>query len=222
MNTFYLLDFDFTLFKTHAGSSIFIEELAKAYPDEAREIERRVAESLVTGVSFAIRDATVELVGELETHAIETQYIARARSENLLFDGVHEVMDYIETSGTRFGILTYGSVSGQTMKIHAAQLQHVPFMVTDHKKKGELIAGWWREDHFIIPESLGGGEADEIVLVDDRLFSFEGLPDHARGYWVQTGPARYDPVGDVPANVESADTLFEVIAAEKSRTLLTN
>lgn len=217
MSTFYLIDFDFTLFKTHSGSSIFIEELAKAHPDEALEIERRVAESLVTGISFAIRDATVELVGEQETESIETHYIERARSEHLLFDGAHEVMDYIKTTGSRFGILTYGSERGQTMKIHAAQLQHVPFMITDHKKKGELIATWWKDGRFVMPELLGGGDADEIVLVDDRLFSFEGLPPQARGYWVQTGPARYDPVTDAPARVQSVDTLLEVITAEEAR-----
>lgn len=217
MSTFYLIDFDFTLFKTHSGSSIFIEELAKAHPDEALEIERRVAESLVTGISFAIRDATVELIGEQETRVIEAQYIERARSERLLFDGAHEVMNYIETHDARFGILTYGSVLGQTMKIHAAQLADVPFMITDRKKKGELIAEWWRDDQFVIPELLGGGNADEIVLVDDRLFSFEGLPPQARGYWVQTGPARYDPVTDAPARVQSVDTLLDVIAAEEAR-----
>lgn len=222
MSTFYLLDFDFTLFKTHLGSTMFIDELARAHPDEAYEIERRVAESLVTGVSFAIRDATVELIGEDETHDVEDRYIKRAQSEVLLFDGAHELMAFISDMGERFGILTYGSQLGQTMKIHAAQLTQVPFLVTDHKQKGALIAEWWDGTQFVLPRELGGGVADEIVMVDDRLFSFSGLPKHARGYWVQTGPARYDPVTDAPANVQPVLTLNDVIATEKDRHLAAN
>lgn len=220
MSTFYLIDFDFTLFKTHQGSTIFIEELAKAHPDEAFDIEQRVAESLVTGISFAIRDATAELIGEQETRAIETRYIERGKNQSLLFDGAHELMEAINNSGERFGILTYGSKAGQTMKVHAAQLSHVPFLVTDQKQKGAFIAEWWGGERFTIPDELGGGEADEIVLIDDRLFSFEGLPAHARGYWVQTGPAQYDPLIKAPANVRSVATLTDVITAEEEKLTL--
>lgn len=215
MRRFYLLDLDFTLFKTREASMILIDEVSRQYPDVARLIEARLEEYAITGVSFAIRDQIVGQIGEQHMQTIENRYIERAQATNVLFDGAHEIMHFISEHGSRYAILTYGSVRGQTMKIRAAKLDHVPFLVTDHKMKGELIASWLQDGVFMIPEQLGGGEADEVVLVDDRVFSFKGLPEQTRGYWVQTGPVRYEPVEAAPDMVVTAGTLHDVIVAER-------
>ncbi len=220
MSTFYLIDFDFTLFNTPLGSAMVIEEVERRNPDTARIIEERLADYLRRGASFAIRNQMVELGGEELASEVEARFIERALGENMLLNGAAELIDFMRHRSTEFGILTYGSAPGQIMKIKSAGLGNVPFLVTDQLHKGNLISSWWSGDHFTLPDELGGGAFDHLVFVDDRLFSFVGVPPHVTAYWVQTGPVRDDPIDEVPSHVQPVATLKEVIALEEARLLI--
>jgi hypothetical protein len=217
MNTFYLIDLDFTLFNTRLGSSLVIKEVERLNPEVAHRIEERLADYSARGASFAIRDQIVELGGEALAAEVETRFITSASQQNMLIAGAAELIDFMTRRSLPFGILTYGSAPGQIMKINSAGLGDVPFLVTDQMHKGELISSWWTGDHFHLPRELGGGAYDHLVFVDDRLFSFTGLPGTVTGYWVQTGPIRDDPGEPTPQNVRPVATLTEVISLEQAR-----
>ena len=115
------------------------------------------------------------------------------------------------------GILTYGSELGQKMKIEAAAgLENIPYSITVETFKGALIAGWREEDDlYHIPVELGGYIAKHIVFVDDKPFSFKGLPIDCRGYLVKSV---YDAgLEKLPTYVQQVNSLTEVLNAEKKR-----
>lgn len=218
VKTFYILDLDRTIFDTIGASDVLIGLVAAHSEELAHHIRTQIDEYNQIGASFAIRDVIVEQVGEEQALQIEKAFIEEGGRRSLLLPGAEALMHFIDQQqGSRTGILTYGSVKGQTMKIIAAGLHAAPFMITQQKHKGELIASWRQTDGYHVPDELGGGVVDQIVFVDDRIFSFEGLPDDVEGYWITQELAVLDAV-EHAANVHPVRTLFEVIEREQRRT----
>lgn len=217
VKTYYLLDLDRTIFDTIGASDLLIAIVAEHSGELAHRIRTQIDEYNQIGASFAIRDVIVEQVGEERALDIEHAFIREGRSRSLLLPGARELMDSItRRDDATFGILTYGSIKGQRMKITAAGLQDVPCMITQQKHKGELIASWKQPDGYHIPSELGDRVASEIVFVDDRIFSFEGLPEEVIGYWITEELAALDAV-EHAMNVHPVRTLHEVIEREARR-----
>lgn len=216
MTTFYLIDFDRTIYDTIKGADIMIEELSRISEQSAETIRQQLQESDKISVSFAIRDRIVDLVGEELANKVEESFVKRAQSQTMLLEGTNELIDYIRSLGSPFGILTYGSPRGQEMKIRSAGMSEVPHLITDRSHKGALMAEWWQGDHFTLPTELGGGTADQLVLVDDRLLSFDGLPLNALGYWLAPELSVFDTIEHSP-QVQTVASLREVIERETKR-----
>lgn len=218
VKTFYILDLDRTIFDTIGASDVLIGLVAAHSEELAHHIRTQIDEYNQIGASFAIRDVIVEQVGEARALEIEAAFIAAGAKQSLLLPGAKELNEYIGAlpSAAR-GILTYGSVKGQTMKIIAAGLHAAPFMITQQKHKGQLIASWKQDNGYHLPAELGDFVAEKVVFVDDRIFSFEGLPDDVEGYWITQELAVLDAV-EHAANVHPVRTLFEVIEREQRRT----
>ena len=215
--TYYLLDLDRTLFDTIGASDLLIALVAEYSGELAHHIRTQIDEYNQIGASFAIRDVIVEQAGEERALEIEKAFIEEGARRSLLLPGAVELMEWIrEASSAKFGILTYGSVKGQTMKITAASLQQLPFLITQEKHKGELIASWKQPEGYHLPEELGGETVEQIVLVDDRIFSFEGLPEASIGYWITQELAVLDAV-EHALNVHPVRSLYEVIDIEQRR-----
>lgn len=215
--TLYLLDLDRTIFDTIGASDLLIALVAGINGDLAHHIRTQIDEYNQIGASFAIRDVIVEQVGEEQALQIEKAFIEEGGRRSLLLPGAEALMHFIDQQqGSRTGILTYGSIKGQTMKLTAAKLHHLPFMITQQKHKGELIASWRQTDGYHVPDELGGGVVDQIVFVDDRIFSFEGLPEEVTGYWITQELAVLDAV-EHAINVHPVRSLHEVIEWEQRR-----
>jgi len=218
ISTFYVLDLDRTIFDTIKATELMRGVVALHDAELASLLEQRFEEYSAQGESFSMRDFIVENVGEEEMQKIQTKYHELAYAQDLLIPGARELIEYIRTKGDAgVGILTYGSPLGQAMKLESANgIENIPYMITSETYKGALIATWRQDDDlYHVPEELGGFVAQNIVFVDDKPFSFKGLPIDCWGYLVKSV---YDAgIEKLPSYVTQVDTLAEVIAAEKRR-----
>lgn len=220
ISTFYILDLDRTIFDTEKSMQVMRGVVAMHDSDLASALAQRFEEYTLLGESFSVRDFIIENIGEEETQKIELKYHQTALEHDLLYHGAKELIEYIRAKDdTKLGILTYGSPLGQAMKINAAAgLEGIPFLVTSETYKGAQIAGWRQDDdYYHLPEELGGFVTKHIVFVDDKPFSFNGLPIDLVGYLVMSV---YDAgIEKIPLNVTTVNSLDEVTAAEKKRTV---
>ena len=219
ISTYYILDFDRTLFMTEKSVEIMRGIVALHDSELATILEKRFEEYTLLGESFSVREFIVESVGEEEMEKIAAKYHETAMQYDLLHEGAKELLAYIRSKeSAQLGILTYGSQLGQELKIHAAGgLENIPFLVTGETYKGALIASWRQDDDlYHLPEELGGYKVKTIVFVDDKPFSFKGIPIDCVGYLVKS---MYDAgLEKLPLNVKIITSLNEVITGEKERT----
>ena len=215
-STFYVLDLDRTLLDTIKATELMRGVIALHDAELAARLEQRFEDYSASGESFSMRDFIAENVNEDEMIRIEAKYKEVAVDWELLNPGAKELLEYLsDKESAGFGILTYGSELGQKMKIEAvAELGAVPYLVTAETYKGAQIATWRENDGlYHLPEELGGGTAKKIVFVDDKPFSFKGLPIDCRGYLVHSV---YDAgIEKLPHVVSQVNSLKEVVLAEK-------
>lgn len=217
---FYIVDFDRTLVDTDKLNEVFIE-VAEQYGAISREqIEKADADVKRTGDSFDtagyVRDRlNAEGRGE-DWETLEKQFIHESRSLNYLLPGAAELLEWLAANGRRYGILTYGNPLWQRIKLTASGFNHTRHIIMEQKEKGRLISTWHRpDDTYKIPDALGGGAYEHIVLIDDKALSFNEFPQQAAtGYWV-CDPNNELPVqaGDVPVNVTRFSNLNDLMAS---------
>lgn len=215
--TFYILDLDRTILDTIKSTELMEGVVALHDTDLSTALTQKFEEASSLGESFSMRDFIVEQVGEDEMLKIEEKFITLASERDVLMPGAKELMTYVGAlPDAAFGIMTYGSERGQRMKIRAGGLGDIPALVTGETFKGAQIASWRQDDDlYHLPEELGGYVVTSIVLIDDKPFSFKGLPIDCRGYWVKS---IYDAgVEKIPSQVQAESDLFAIIAAEKAR-----
>ena len=215
--TYYLLDLDRTIFDTVKATVLMEGVVALHNTTLAAALTSKFEETNALGESFSVRDFIVESVGEEEAFKIEEKYKRAAAHQDLLMPGAKELMEYIGSlENTGVGIMTYGSLLGQTMKIQAAGLGEVPFLVTQETFKGAEIASWRQPDgYYHLPAELGNVVARNIVFIDDKPFSFKGLPIDCRGYLVKS---LYDAgIEKLPLSIVPVTSLLEVIEGERAR-----
>lgn len=219
VDTFYAIDFDRCLSDTPKLDALFYE-LAAEYPQlDAHELLKARNAVEDQGISFDQVAALRKNLTETELTEFFDEFTKRASSHDILADGAHDLLDRLDKKQIPFGIVSYGDVYWQTIKINASGVQGVSTLITDHKRKAEVIAGWQQSDStFLLAESLAIDTtyAKHIVLLDDKAIAFSGLPIEARGYWVQSVSGVLLPAqqGTVPDNVRIARGLGEVITFE--------
>lgn len=218
LKTFYLVDLDRTTFHTVEGSRLLVEICRSFDPALADTIEQEVREHSYFGASYSARDAIRRYAGADVAASVEAQFIEQAQTgRSLRLPGAQALIDWIEAQpSVGWGILTYGVLENQHMKLRAIGLDKAQVIVTDEPHKGTLIASWWDADiaQFRLPSAYGGGSAEEIVLIDDRVGSFEGLPLQARGYWVTKEAVDALDAIPVPERVVAVPGLVDVIQEE--------
>ncbi len=215
---FYIVDFDRTLVDTDKMTEVFIE-VAEQYGAITRDqILKADADVKQTGDSFDtagfVRDYLADAGRSQEWEQLEKQYIHESRALNYLLPGAAELLQLLNTSGRRHGILTYGNPLWQRIKLTAAGFNHVHHIIMERKEKGRLISSWQQPGgEFKLPAEFGGGFVEGIVLIDDKAVSFADFPSApSRGFWV-LDPAHelLSQQGSVPSNVSRHDALPTVI-----------
>jgi phosphoglycolate phosphatase-like HAD superfamily hydrolase len=218
IETFYIVDFDRTLADSDKLLEVFmtVSEQHLAIPrSEIEKVDRDVkARGDTLDIVHYVRDQLVAKGQDVEWNEVEKQFIHESRGLNMLLPGAAELLEFLESNHHSFGILTYGNPMWQRMKMTAAGFKYVPHIITESKEKGRFIRHWQQPDQtFAIPEELGGGTAETIVLIDDKADSFIGFPDaHSKGYWV-LDPAHELPAqqGSVPVNVDRYANLTDLL-----------
>lgn len=217
-NTFYILDFDRTLADSDKLLGVFIEVVNQYIDLPLEQVQKIDADIKAKGDSFDtatfVRDqlAAQSRVGEWDK--LQQQFIHEARSLNMLLPGASELLELLDVRSLRYGILTYGNPLWQHLKLSASGFNRVPRIVTTDKHKGVLITSWQQDrGSFVLPGEFGGGEAERIVLIDDKAASFDGFPgEPSHGYQVlDYATALPAQLGEVPHNVTHVSSLQEVI-----------
>lgn len=219
VDSFYAIDFDRCLSDTPKLDVIFYQlagEYAQLDADELLKARNAVEDQ---GVSFDQVGALSKLLTESEVSDFFEKFIERASTQDILSAGARELLEALEHASVPFGIVSYGDTRWQAIKIKASGVQHVPALITDHKRKAEVVASWQQPDKtFLIPAVLSpnGVSAKHVVLLDDKAIAFSGLPIEARGYWVQpiSGVLLPAQQGEVPSNVHIVQGLTEVAVHE--------
>lgn len=221
---FWAIDFDRCIGNVDTIYRLF-ERIAKSviptFDVSAMESARFELES--AGGSFDMLAHVRQYASDESVYQAVVEVFLREAAEvrdNLLNTGVRELMEYLEQRSAPYGIVSFGHIDWQTLKIIAVGLGDVPRLIVDNHHKGEVIAGWRQGDGFALPADLSGSDelvSTSIILVDDKAVSFIGLPADARGYWARPAELLPSQQGDIPNQVVSVKGLEGVIVAEENR-----
>lgn len=216
---FYIVDFDRTLVDSDKLFEVFIEIAHRYFAIPREQIEKANEDMKARGDSFDtagyVREHLYEEDRGDEWKSLKQAYIKECQALNMLIPGASELIQWLESNGKQYGILTYGNPMWQGLKITAAGFDQTNHIVMVHKEKGRLITSW-RDDSgmFRLPEAFGAGLVDSVVMIDDKAISFCEFPgEPSKGYWV-LDPQNELPSqqGSVPENVVRCVDLREVIS----------
>jgi hypothetical protein len=219
--TFYAIDFDRCLSDTEKLDEIFYQLIAEYKELDSDQLLKAKNEIENNGGSFDQVEALQSLLSPEKLQELFDEFIERALAQDTLCPGASELLKSLEQNKRTFGIVSYGNPLWQTIKMKASGVDTLPALITDHKRKGEIIASWQQGDKtFLIPSIFSADgvsiQAKTVVLIDDKAVAFGDLPDEARGYWVQSlsGIILPSQTGDIPENVRIAHGLSQIMAFE--------
>jgi len=215
---FYIVDFDRTLVDSDKLLQVFIEIADTFFQIPKEQINAIDAEMKQRGDSLFlakyIRDHLNRDNRLDEWENLEKRFIHESRALNYMLPGAAELLEWLAANGKRYGILTFGDPLWQRLKLTAAGFKHTRHIIVEQKEKGKLISSWQLpEGTFRLPDALGRGIADSIILIDDKAVSFMDFPAApSKGIWV-LNPANELPSqqGTVPSNVTRYSSLQDVV-----------
>jgi len=215
VDLFYLLDFDRCLASTSKFQLLLERVVEKQTAITMAEMHQARQDFIGTfDLASYVRGRLTSMHqdGEERWVRIESEFVDMALGQDLLEPGAHQLLRALDSRELPYGIVTYGGDAWQRAKIAAAGLLYVPHLVTGQKEKGLLIADWQRENGYQLPPQLADNVfAQRLVFVDDKPFSFVGLPPDVRGICVTPiEDAMETDVSLLPKNVEVAHGLREV------------
>lgn len=210
-----LLDLDRCLLNTNALHMVFDEIVRNMSVVDVNDIinAKKVVEE-ESGGSFDtagfIQTELKRLGKEDKWKDIEANFIAASKNYDYLMPGARDLLYTLNAHNEDYGIITFGGSTWQNVKIRAAGIGDIPHFITGEKNKGYLVSGWLSAG--LLPDALGAKPFDEVVMVDDKVASFNGFPpSNAKGYQVRTGKdIDPNPVG-LPLNVNSIENLHHII-----------
>lgn len=221
VDTFYAIDFDRCLSDTDKLDKIFYQlvvDYKELDPDLLLKARNDIEDN---GGSFDQVKALQQLLAPQRLQKFFNEFVRRSLTEDVLCSGANNLLDSLEKNKKTFGIVSYGNPEWQSIKMKASGVDTIPALITDHKRKGEIIASWQQNDKtFLIPPALISDgvsiQVETVVLIDDKAVAFSNLPPEARGYWAQplSGVLLPSQVGEVSENVRIVRGLDEIITFE--------
>jgi len=219
MNTYYLLDLDRCLINTNALHMVFDEIVRSTGILDVNDIiaAKKFVEDSSGGSFDTAEFVRTELKkrGQLDKwDDIQHEFIQASKDYDYLMPGARELIELLTNRDEHFGVITYGGAVWQQVKMQAAGIDSIPHIITSQKNKGILISQWAEEG--CVPNELECVPFDKVILVDDKVISFNGFPlENAKGYQVRTGVDILVDESQLPRNVTSVESLFDVIKAFK-------
>lgn len=168
--TFVALDLDRTLFQTDIFAELVFKAagatLSNAVVQEIRHNER------------THRGQMYDVLGVLEGAGCSPEYIKKSILEEhadtrMLYEGVEEVLQWLDGHVGGWGIVTYGSRIGQGIKLRLAEKElgrTLPALTTNSLRKPQLVATWLVTDIFVPPLELNPERRayNSVVIIDDK------------------------------------------------------
>lgn len=215
---FYILDFD----RCIGNTNVLFDEFERTVMDKTgmtawtlREVRKEV-EAVGDSFDTATYVRTELNVGNLEGEwqELEESFVEACEKVDTLNLGARALMTWLDQHQLPYGTVTYGEKTWQKLKLRASGLEKMPCLITDNKRKSELFSKWQGSDgRFTLPEELGGGTYESLVLVDDKAVSFDGFPaPPSHGYWILNPRIELpSQEGTVPDNVTRFSSLEELL-----------
>lgn len=224
INTFYALDFDRCLGVVDAFFDLFVDVVDNQNIVSSKDLRSARLKVESSGGSFDVFGYIDSLGLDFDISTIEAEFISLARknSDKFLEPGSRKLIDFLQKNNQYFCILTYGNAKWQTLKIISAGLGEISRLIIPNNKKGQYISEWKNSDNnlFLLPADCFNDnmprKAHEIVLVDDKVSSFDNLPSGAKGYLVKSDarPDSLSCLNKLPKTVKVITTIDEVINFE--------
>lgn len=211
--TLWVNDLDRNLLDTNMAFSHFVNVCVEEGVARRSDLDEARHATEQSGGSF---DLTTYLAEQgVENESLEGLYgifAETARRINLLYPDAQRFLSRLHESHALQLIMTYGEPGWQRAKIKASGLEAVPYIVTDSKYKGLIIADWQEDDRFRVTTDDGQEIAHHrVALTDDKAAAFQGLPTTALGYLVQRGNVVLaSQAGEVPPHVRRISSMDQI------------
>jgi hypothetical protein len=221
-DTFFILDFDRCIGNTDKFHTILEEVIERETTVSKQQLATAKIDAETRGETFDtiryVKKALAETGGSMSWQPIERQFIAQAQKLNMLQPYARQLFHILESEHIPFGILTYGNEAWQLAKLEAANILHIPHLVTGIEGKGAILTGWKKSGGFIVPPALTKDftalHANEIVFLDDKAVSFKGIPEGVRGVRVEPADGgELLPIqkGELPLGVTNVKGIYGAI-----------
>ena len=196
-----LLDFDHTIFDTSA----FVENMQIFWRSE---LSSDAMDRIKTHLKD-FRNGKFEIYRPQDHMTAADWELHKQRFTDWAPKLLHsDAMDFIQKYQTAHDIfiLTFGDKEFQEAKVVASRLSF-PVIYTDDKNKMKTIRDWRSGDAYRIGEQ----SFTEIILIDDRHYSFEGFDQllNSRGFLVERTKILSDVMSNLPSNVSVVSSLSE-------------
>jgi hypothetical protein len=221
-NTFFILDFDRCIGNTDKFHVVLENVIGQETMVSKEQLAAAKKDAESRGETFDtiryVKNALEDMGGTTSWLSIEREFIRQAQMLNMLQPYARQLFTILESEKLPFGILTYGNEAWQLAKLEAANLLHIPHLVTNIEGKGAILAGWKKASGFIIPPALTKEfiplETATVVFLDDKAVSFEGIPNGVRG--VRIAPDDGSALlliqqGELPAGVDDVQGIYGAI-----------
>jgi len=178
--------------------------------------------SETTGISFSVLDYVKENYPTADIELIKKLYLEHSISvgDGLLEQGAIEFINFLLSNQLDYCIMSYGEEGWQNLKISATRLSGAPRLIVPSRVKGPYIASWQdgQNQKYTIPKECfldnNPRQAREVVLIDDKLSAFAGLPSGSRGYLVNTSTSY---ISSDLLHIEQVSSIDKIINLESKR-----
>ena len=191
---FQCIDFDRTLFDTPRFVKALTDEVDRVHPGMGAELDKKFESAYKAERTFFLMRHLRSTLGSEAVMQLVEALIKRHKGDRFLLPGALEriqLADEISTQRPAWGLLTYGDIADQKLKIAIAGLNQAPLHMTDTPHKAAVIASWQQPDGtFQLPSELGSQIVTQVTLEDDKLRAFKDLPKGVVGVWVHPGEQR--------------------------------
>lgn len=211
---YWILDFDRCLANTELLYGAYAELIQDETSISIKGLHEVRTKTEAKGASFDLLSYVKTVLSGEERVRLHESFVERTQTKNVLNDGARELLASLQGRSIPFGILTYGSYEWQLLKLRAAGLSDVPYLITEVSGKGRLLRSWVNADNYIIlPNELGGYYARSIVMVDDKVREFNDTPlDLVKGYVLRpkNGLLLPSQQGVVPNHLNVVESLRDI------------
>lgn len=219
-SVFQLIDLDRTLFDTSKFAKAITDEINKTQPGLGTKLDERFEAAYEKEETFFLLRYLRREKGNEWLEDLVDRIVEKHSKSYFLIKGTHERLAFADTmSGMSpsWGILTYGDTTDQYMKMKIIGLEEAPVYFSHTPNKSEVLQSWKKDDgKFHLPKVFGGGVVEALLLEDDKLRAFQGLPGGVYGIWIAApGKENHGNSVDIPGNVYLSQNLFESIEIVK-------